>query len=38
MPQGANNSPHDTTTSFVKLAAFGTYKVGKFAKSKRGGR
>src|SRR6516162_2993383 len=31
MPQCAKNSPHDTTTSFVKLAAFGTYKVAKLA-------
>jgi hypothetical protein len=29
MPQGAKKSPHDTTTSFVKLAAFGTYKGAK---------
>ena len=31
MPQSAKNSPHDTTTSFVKLAAFGTYKFAESA-------
>jgi hypothetical protein len=32
MPQYAKNSPHDTTASFVKLAAFATYKSAKYAK------
>ena len=37
MPQYAKNSPHDTTTSFVKLAAFGTYKTRRSRRDRRRG-